>query len=446
MVFQHFNLFPHMTVLGERDRRAGAGAQAARDRSRLKKRGRCSSVSASVTSATRIPVEFSGGQQQRVAIARALAMHPQLMLFDEPTSALDPELVGEVLGVMQALAKSGMTMIVVTHELGFARRSRQPRGVHGPGPDHRKWRSAGAAAAAAAGAHAGVPGRRAGLRSDMRGFTVPTLLPVAVLLALGSALPGAPVLAAGEPIVAAVVPNYPPLEFKDPATAKLTGFDIELGEALAARAGTSIRWQETSFDQMMSALATGRVSLIISGMSDSPERRASVHFLDYLKTGPQFYALRDRAAALGDMAALCGKRVGASRRTTFPAEISQWSDVNCIKQGKPAVIVMGTDGSADARMQLRQGRVDAAVQGAETLGYLMGQEPNAYGTIGKVFGAQYQGIAIDRRNDAMLRQMGDAMGALIADGTYAKIADKWGLGEFTVQQVLIDGAPRAPSR
>jgi polar amino acid transport system ATP-binding protein len=66
-------------------------------------------------------VELSGGQQQRVAIARALAMHPQLMLFDEPTSALDPELVGEVLAVMRDLARSGMTMIVVTHELGFAR-------------------------------------------------------------------------------------------------------------------------------------------------------------------------------------------------------------------------------------------------------------------------------------------------------------------------------------
>jgi polar amino acid transport system substrate-binding protein len=281
----------------------------------------------------------------------------------------------------------------------------------------------------------------------MRSFHLPTILASAVaLLALGSMLLPAPALAAGEPIVAAVVPNYPPLEFKDPATGQLSGFDIELAEALASRAGTKIRWQETSFDQMMSALATGRVSLIISGMSDSPERRTSVRFIDYLKTGPQFYALKDRAAALTDMAALCGKRVGASRRTTFPAEISQWSDANCINRGKPAIIVMGTDGSADARMQLRQGRVDAAVQGAETLGYLMSQEPNVYGTIGKVFGTQYQGIAIDRRNDAMTRQMGDAMSALIADGTYATIAAKWRLGEFTVQELLIDGAARAPLR
>ena len=281
----------------------------------------------------------------------------------------------------------------------------------------------------------------------MRSFHLPTILPSAVaLLVLGSMLQPAPVLAASEPIVAAVVPNYPPLEFKDPATGQLTGFDIELGEALATRAGTKIRWQETSFDQMMSALATGRVTIIISGMSDSPERRDSVRFIDYLKTGPQFYALKDRAAALPDMAALCGKRVGASRRTTFPAEISQWSDANCIKRGKPSIVVMGTDGSADARMQLRQGRVDAAVQGAETLGYLMSQEPNAYGTIGKVFGSQYQGIAIDRRNEATLRQIGDAMSALIAEGTYAKIAAKWRLGEFAVQELLIDGAAKAPSR
>jgi polar amino acid transport system substrate-binding protein len=267
----------------------------------------------------------------------------------------------------------------------------------------------------------------------------PLLMAAAMLLPLACA--------AGEPIVAAVVPNYPPLEFKDPATARLTGFDVELGEALAAHAGTSIRWQETSFDQMMSALATGRVSLVISGMSDSPERRASVHFIDYLRTGPQFFTLRERASTYADPAALCGKRVGASRRTTFPAEIALWSDEHCTRQGKPAIVVLGTDGSADARLQLRQGRVDAAVQGAETLGYLMAQEPNVFVTLGKMFGApQYQGIAIDRRNEATLRQISNAMSALIADGGYARIATRWGLGEFAVTDLMVDGAGRAGSR
>jgi len=120
MVFQHFNLFPHMTVLDnliegpvrvKHEARDGAVERARR-------------LLAQVGLARRedaYPRQLSGGQQQRVAIARALAMEPKLMLFDEPTSALDPELVGDVLAVMQDLARSGMTMVVVTHEIGFAR-------------------------------------------------------------------------------------------------------------------------------------------------------------------------------------------------------------------------------------------------------------------------------------------------------------------------------------
>ncbi|MFP3615164.1 amino acid ABC transporter ATP-binding protein, partial [Paraburkholderia sp. SIMBA_050] len=120
MVFQRFNLFPHKTALENviegpvqvlKRRRKDAEEEARALLARVGLGHRCDAF----------PVELSGGQQQRVAIARALAMHPQLMLFDEPTSALDPELVGEVLAVMRDLAKSGMTMIVVTHELGFAR-------------------------------------------------------------------------------------------------------------------------------------------------------------------------------------------------------------------------------------------------------------------------------------------------------------------------------------
>ena len=120
MVFQRFNLFPHMTAL-ENVAEApvqvkGVGKAAARERAAelLERVGLGDRVH-------NYPAQLSGGQQQRVAIARALAMEPKLMLFDEPTSALDPELVGEVLDVMRGLAADGMTMIVVTHEMGFAR-------------------------------------------------------------------------------------------------------------------------------------------------------------------------------------------------------------------------------------------------------------------------------------------------------------------------------------
>jgi len=120
MVFQHFNLFPHMTILDNMTlapvqvkhidkATAEEKALALLDRVGLKDR------------AGAYPIQLSGGQKQRVAIVRALAMEPEVMLFDEPTSALDPEMVGEVLDVMKQLAQEGMTMVVVTHEMGFAR-------------------------------------------------------------------------------------------------------------------------------------------------------------------------------------------------------------------------------------------------------------------------------------------------------------------------------------
>ena len=120
MVFQHFNLFPHMTILdnmvlapmkvkGMSRAEAEKKALELLDRVGLKDR------------ASAYPIQLSGGQKQRVAIVRALAMEPEVMLFDEPTSALDPEMVGEVLDVMKELAHEGMTMVVVTHEMGFAR-------------------------------------------------------------------------------------------------------------------------------------------------------------------------------------------------------------------------------------------------------------------------------------------------------------------------------------
>ena len=120
MVFQHFNLFPHMTILdnmtlapikvkGMKKEEAEAKAKALLERVGLGDR------------AEAYPIQLSGGQKQRVAIVRALCMEPEVMLFDEPTSALDPEMVGEVLEVMKQLANEGMTMVVVTHEMGFAR-------------------------------------------------------------------------------------------------------------------------------------------------------------------------------------------------------------------------------------------------------------------------------------------------------------------------------------
>ncbi len=120
MVFQHFNLFPHMTVI-ENIQLAPVTLKKMTKEEAKKKGMELLTQVGLADKADYYPSQLSGGQKQRVAIARALAMNPDIMLFDEPTSALDPEMVGEVLNVMKQLAKDGMTMVIVTHEMGFAR-------------------------------------------------------------------------------------------------------------------------------------------------------------------------------------------------------------------------------------------------------------------------------------------------------------------------------------
>ena len=121
MVSQRFNLFPHMSVSTEHHDRSGQCPASIEERSGRARPALCSISVGLADKINAYPGQLSGGQQQRVAIARALAMDPEAMLFDEVTSALDPELVGEVLRVMRQLAADGMTMVVVTHEMGFAR-------------------------------------------------------------------------------------------------------------------------------------------------------------------------------------------------------------------------------------------------------------------------------------------------------------------------------------
>ena len=236
-------------------------------------------------------------------------------------------------------------------------------------------------------------------------------------------------------IKVAIVPNYPPLEFKDPATNALTGFDVELGEALGKKLGIKIDWQQTSFDQMMPAIATGRVDAILSGMTDMASRQDTATFVDYLRNGPRFFVQHSRAAELKEMKAFCGKKVGASRRTSFPKLIAAWSDANCA--GNPIQFV-GTEGSADARTQLRQGRIDAAVQGGETLPYMMDLEPDTYVPVGDVFALQFTGLALNIKEKALQQAVVEAIDALIADGTYRALLTKWKLTDYGVEKATIN--------
>jgi polar amino acid transport system substrate-binding protein len=232
-------------------------------------------------------------------------------------------------------------------------------------------------------------------------------------------------------IKVALVPNYPPMEFRDPATNTLSGFDIDLGEAIARKLGIKIEWQETSFDQFMPSISTSRVDAILSGFTDYASRHETATFIDYLRTGPRFFVQQSRAAEFKDIAALCGKKVGASRRTMFPAMIAAWSEKSC---GSNPVVFVGTDGSADARTQLKQGRIDAAVQGNETLPYIMDLEPGAYAPVGDTIASQFIGIALPVKEKALQQAMAEAVDALIADGTYRTLLAKWKLSDNGIEK------------
>lgn len=242
-------------------------------------------------------------------------------------------------------------------------------------------------------------------------------------------------------IIAATQPNYPPIIFKDPATNTLTGLDIEIGEAIAAELGVKMEWQETAFAQMLPSLQTGRVDMVMAGMSDKPARRETVDFVDYFASGAQFYTITALAAGgIKTADDLCGKSVGASRSTTWPAEMEAWSKDNCVAKGKPPITVVGTEGSVDARTQLKTQRLQAAVQGSETMPYFLKLEPNTYVPLGTPFTDVRAGIPFSKTPEG--NQLRDAVkGALdrmVAKGSYTAIFAKYGLPSSALPKITVN--------
>jgi polar amino acid transport system substrate-binding protein len=232
--------------------------------------------------------------------------------------------------------------------------------------------------------------------------------------------------------------TYAPMEYRDPVTNQLVGLDIDLAGEIAKRLSVKIIFSETPFAELIPSLQTQRADFIISGISDRSSRRETADFVDYLVTGPQFFVLSLNAAKTATD--LCGKKVGTTRSTSFPAEIEKWSKQNCEASGKPAVQYVPGENSIDVRNQLKQGRIDAAVQGSETLPYAQQQETGKYRVIGEPLTGGYQGIMF-RKDDAQLREaVTRQLAAMIADGSYKAILDKYGLGANAVAQPMLNAA------
>jgi polar amino acid transport system substrate-binding protein len=239
-------------------------------------------------------------------------------------------------------------------------------------------------------------------------------------------------------LVVATYPNYPPLTYRDPGTNARLGFDVDLADAIARELRLAIDWQEMPFVQFFPSLATGRIDLAIDGISDLPARRGPLDFVNYLRTGAQFLTL-ERNVAIRAPTDLCGKRVGASRSTNWPRDIEAWSQANCVAQGRPAITVVGTEGSVDARTQLRTERLDASVQGNETVGWLQRQEPNTYRTLGEPFTQNLTGIPVASSEPVLRDAVKLALERLLANGTYSTLLRKHGLEANGLSAITING-------
>ncbi len=232
--------------------------------------------------------------------------------------------------------------------------------------------------------------------------------------------------------------TYAPMEYRDPATNELKGLDIDIANEMAKRLGVKIVWSEVPFAELIPSLQTKRADFIISGISDRLSRRETADFVDYLKTGPQIFVLTGSNAKVATD--LCGMKLGTTRSTSFPAEIESWSKRACEAAGKPAVQYVPGENSIDVRNQLKQGRIDGAVQGSETLPYAIEQEPGKYRVVGDVFSTGYQGIMF-RKDDAALRAVITAtLAAMIKDGAYKAILDKYGLGANAVAEPMLNAS------
>lgn len=241
-------------------------------------------------------------------------------------------------------------------------------------------------------------------------------------------------------IVAATNPNYAPIVYKDPATNTLQGLDIALGEAIAEELGVKVEWQETEFVQMLPSLQTGRVDMAMAGMSDLPSRRETVDFVDYMVSGAQFYTLKALSENITDTADLCGKRVGASRNTNWPKDIAEWSEENCEAKGLTPIEVIGTEGSVDARTQLKSQRLDAAVQGNETLPYFQNLEPDTYVLLGEPFTRSLAGIPFLKTEEGVqIREaVQGALERLKESGRYAEIFAEHGLAANEIDAIALN--------
>lgn len=233
-------------------------------------------------------------------------------------------------------------------------------------------------------------------------------------------------------------PDFPPMEYRDEKAKKLTGVDVELANALAKQLGVKAEFVEQSFDQLLNSVQTGRVDIVMSGLSDTVERQKTVDFIDYFGSEGRFYSLQGDAAKYTEPTDACGKTLAVSKKTDYYQQAQDFDKKYCSGAGKPEIRLLPTDSGSAARLQLEQGRVDIALQGAENLAYFEKKDPSKFETILDPLESKPFGIVMKKDDSKMSGAILKAMNALVKDGTYERILTKSGM-EYAVITPALNG-------
>ena len=246
-------------------------------------------------------------------------------------------------------------------------------------------------------------------------------------------------------LVVGTSPTYPPLEYKDVNTMELKGLDIDLATEIAHRLGLKIEWKEAAFDQLINSLATGRINMGASGMTDIPDRRGKIDFVDYFSTGSQLFTLKALDAGFKQPSDVCGKPVAVNRNGIFYIRLQAFNQRVCQASGLPDIQYWLVDKTADARLQMQQKRVLAAVQGVDAIRYMNEQadspDKGKYQLIGAPIAVDYAGFGFAKDQTELRNLVAEAVNEMIADGSYSKIFAKWHLPYAEVKQVMINTQP-----
>ncbi len=445
MVFQSFNLFAHMTVL----QNVTLGPIKAIGRPPGDAKSQAHELLRQVgvgDQAGKMPTQLSGGQQQRAAIARALAMEPDLMLFDEPTSALDPEMVSGVLEIMHRLAESGMTMVVVTHEMGFAR-SAADRVIfmdHGriveEGQPHRILRTAQDAA------RRGVPVQGfapliVGIEKRKEHIDVFSLKKVAALALIGTV-----VVACGNSESQAANPEvaqdteFPAgstmarlaeqgtvkvgTKFDQPLVGQMNlqgeveGFDVEIAKIIAAGLGIpseNIEFIEASTENRAAFIQQGKVDWVDASFSITPERQKVTTFAGpYIKTGQTLLVAKGNPEGINRPEDMTGKRNCTIAGATAPEDIKpfatpEWTFFDQISKCLSA---------------LDQGKVDAVETDEAALAGYIARDPDKYQFAFPPFTEQFWGVGIKKGDNEFCVFINETLTKAADDGQYQEAWDK----------------------